>query len=84
MSWGLWCDIELSIRLSTFKAIERRHMVWHERRWEIVDREPLHIAMLARLDIGGHTDPARYNSKIIHLDPLDTPILYEYITLDCG
>ncbi len=81
MSWGLWCDIELSICLSSFKAIERRHMVWHERRWEIIDCEPLHIAMLARFDVRRHTDPARYNSEIIHLDPLDTAVLYEDIVL---
>ena len=84
MSWGLWCDIELSIRLSSFKAIERRHMMWHERRWEIIDCEPLHITMLTWLDIGRHTDPARYNSEIIHLDPLNTTVLYEYIMLYSG
>ena len=37
--------------------------------------------MFARLNIGRHTDPARYNSEIIHLDPLDTAVLYEDIVL---
>jgi hypothetical protein len=59
-------------------------MMWHERRWEIIDREPLHIAMLGGFDVRRHTDPAGYNSKIIHLDPLDTAVLYEYIMLDSG
>jgi hypothetical protein len=40
--------------------------------------------MLARLDVRRHTDPAGYNSKIIHLDPLDTAILDKYIMLDSG
>ena len=37
--------------------------------------------MLGWFDVGGHTDPAGCNSKIIHLDPLDTAVLYEDIVL---